>query len=75
MGMSVGEGTTLDILTANPHVIAFVDERGESECFGSTPIDTNTRIDGLITCLENLDDLWMEVSLRRKNGDLVSKLS
>ena len=66
MSMSVREGTSLDVLSRNTHVITFLDERSASERLSSTPVDVLTGLERLDTRLENPFNILVEV-LRRES--------
>lgn len=75
VSMSMGESSAFDILSTDSHMVALIDESGESQSFRGTPVETDTGVDSLVTCLENLDNLRMEVTIGRKDCDLVSNFT
>jgi len=54
--MSVGEGSSLNILSRKTDVVAFIDEGGESEGFSLSPTDSLTSLDSGHSFLINLGD-------------------
>lgn len=75
VGVSMREGSSLDVLTADSDMVSFIDQRGESERLSSSPIDALARADGLVAGFEDFDDLWMEVAFGGQNSDFVSNVS
>ena len=75
VGVTMREGSSLDILSTDSDVVSLVNESGKSKGLGSTPVDSLTGIDRLLTINENLSDLRVEVAFRRKSGDLVSNFT
>lgn len=69
VSVSVRKGTALTVLTGNAHVVALVYKRSEGECLTSTPIDTLLLLDRLLTSLEDLDDLRVEITIFGQLGD------
>lgn len=62
MSVTVGEGTSLNVLTRETDLITLIDQCCESESLCSAPIDTFTFFDGLLTSFENLDNLIVELT-------------
>lgn len=61
VSVSVREGTTLDILSRDTHMVSFVDKSGESESFSSSPIDTLTSLHRFHAILEDLCNRGVEL--------------
>ena len=60
-GMAMGESASLDVLTAYSNVEALVDQTGESQSFSSSPINALALDHRLVSVIEDLLDLWVEV--------------
>ena len=56
-------------------MVTFIDKSGEGQSLSSSPIDSLTRVDSFVTSLENLLDLWVEVTIGRQNSDLIADLA
>jgi len=74
VGVSVGEGTALDVLTGKTNMVSLVDQGCESESLGRTPINTLTFDEGLLTGLEDLDDLVVELTVSGEDGNFFTDL-
>lgn len=72
MCVSVGECTSLDILSTNTNMVALIDESGKGQCLSRSPVDALSRVYSLIASLENLHDLRVEVTIGWQNSDFVS---
>lgn len=53
-------------------MVSLLDQSGEGECLSSSPIDSNSILDRLLSCLENLNNRVVELLVFRKFGDLES---
>ena len=53
-------------------MIALVNESSECEGLSCAPVDALTTGDGQVTRLENLDDLIVELAIRRQMSDLLA---
>ena len=60
-GVTMGESTSLDILTAYSDVEALVDQTGESQSFSGSPVNALALDHRLVSVIEDLLDLWVEV--------------
>lgn len=74
VGVSVREGTALDILTGKTDMVSLVDQGCEGECLSSTPVNALAIHDGLLTGLEDLDNLVVEDAVGREDRDFSSDL-
>ena len=72
MRVSVGERTSLDILSTDTNMVTLIDESGEGKRLSCSPVDALSSVDSLVASLENLHDLRVEVSIGWQNSDLVS---
>ena len=72
VSVSVREGSTLNILSRKTHVVAFVDEGSESKRLSSTPVNSLSAGNSILTGLEDLDNLRVELLVLRQVGDLFS---
>jgi len=60
VSVSVREGSTLNILTGETHVVALVDKSSEGKSLSSSPINALSTGNSGLTSLENLDNLRVE---------------
>ena len=72
VSVSVRESTSFDILARETNMVTFVNQSSEGESLGSSPVDTFARGNGLLTSLEDLDDLRVELAIGRQLSDLLS---
>ena len=56
-------------------MVSFVNQSGKSKGFSSTPVNTSSTIDRLLTSLENFNDLWVEIAIWRQSRNLVSDIA
>lgn len=74
VSVSVGEGTALNILTRDTHVVSLINEGGEGKSLSGTPVDAVSFSDGTEALLEDLDDVWMELAISWELRDLLTNL-
>lgn len=65
MSMSMGEGTTLNILSRDTDIVTILDQGSTGKCFGSSPIYSFFILVGLNSGIKDLLDLSMELSILR----------
>ena len=65
VGVSVREGSSLNILSTDANVIALVNKRCKSKCFSSTPVDTLALFERVIALFEDFLDCSVELFVFR----------
>lgn len=56
-------------------MVSLIDQGGEGQSLSRTPVNALAGVDGLVTGLEDLDDLRVDFAVGRQFGDLVSDLT
>lgn len=70
VSVSVGECTSLNILSRKSHVVTFVNERGECQSLGGSPVDIRSVGDILVSLLKNLANKPVEYEFLWQIRDL-----
>jgi hypothetical protein len=70
VGVSVREGTSFNILARKADVVSFIEKGGKSQSLSSSPVNTLSSDDSLLTLIKDLNDLGVELGAFRKTGNL-----
>lgn len=75
VSMSVRESSTLNILTRQTNMVSILNEGCKSQSFSSSPVDSSLLNDGLVTVLEDLDDIVVEFSVIWEDSDVLTNFT